>query len=153
VSRHTASMLHYPNNDIPEGREDMKVAVDFDGVLNSYTTPWEAPHKIPDPPVPGAIEWLNSLPADWEVYVFTTRAQSVDGIMAVRRWLKRYGYWKAPWTIVTQQKLAAHVYIDDRGYRFTGDNFPTAATIKALERWGHQSAPSALQEKEGVITP
>ena len=34
------------------------VAVDFDGVIHSYTTLWFTASVIPDPPVPGAIEWL-----------------------------------------------------------------------------------------------
>ena len=40
------------------------VALDFDGVVHAYTTPWESHNIIPDAPVPGAkeaIEFLREL--------------------------------------------------------------------------------------------
>lgn len=39
--------------------ERYTVAVDFDGVLHRYDTPWINAATIPDPPVDGAIEWLS----------------------------------------------------------------------------------------------
>ncbi len=45
------------------------VAVDFDGVLHSYTTPWVNAHTIPDPPVEGAIAWLYAIGQRFDVIV------------------------------------------------------------------------------------
>ena len=35
------------------------ICVDFDGVIHSYKSGWRGVAVIPDPPVPGAIEWLE----------------------------------------------------------------------------------------------
>ena len=42
------------------------LAIDFDGVLHSYSSGWKGSRNIPDPPVDGAIEWLNGLVSDGE---------------------------------------------------------------------------------------
>lgn len=118
------------------------VAVDFDGVLHSYTTPWSGADSCPDPPVPGAIEWLNSIAAKFEVVVLTTRGDQEGGNTAVRAWLREHGY-TGPDLRVTSQKVPALVYIDDRAYRFEGDNFPTADEVHRLIPWTKRdSAPS-----------
>ena len=42
------------------------LCIDFDGVLHSYSSGWKGARNIPDPPVTGAIEWLDSLVEDGE---------------------------------------------------------------------------------------
>lgn len=37
------------------------VAFDFDGVIHSYVTPWVASEIIPDPPVRGIKDVIDSL--------------------------------------------------------------------------------------------
>lgn len=112
------------------------VAVDFDGVIHSYTTPYNHldPTEVPDPPVPGAIEWLNEIRKDFEVIIFTTRGDHPARISAVQLWLAKWGY-EDPWPTVTNQKLPALVYIDDRALRFDGSNFPTRKQIHRLIPW------------------
>lgn len=113
--------------------ERYTVAVDFDGVIHSYVTPWESAEIIPDEPVPGAIEALNRLHKDFDVVIFTTRARTVAGAVAVAGYLSRHGF---PYFFtVTHEKIAALIYIDDRAYRFTGDNWPTAQEVHALRPW------------------
>ena len=112
------------------------IAVDFDGVLHSYITPWVAPHIIPDPPVEGAVEWWNRIAYEYDAYVLTTRAQTMGGIAAIRRWMKKYGFYVSPNLTITATKFAASIYVDDRGYRFTGDNFPSVEYIQNASRWG-----------------
>lgn len=120
------------------------VAVDFDGVLHSYTTPWQGATVIPDPPVDGAIEWLHRTIQKFDVVIFTTRGRWPWGRWAVRRWLHRYaghlwydgpGYRGIEDVKVTNRKDAALVYIDDRALRFDGTNFPAADAIHALRPW------------------
>jgi hypothetical protein len=65
-----------------------RVAVDFDGVLHSYSSGWSAHDHIPDAPVDGAIEWLNLTAAHHPVVVFTTRASTEAGRAAVIAWLR-----------------------------------------------------------------
>ena len=110
------------------------VAVDFDGVLHSYTSPWVAPHVIPDPPVEGAMGWLTEIGRDFDVVIFTTRGRTWRGRRAVRRWLRA---WRpegdAPYRI-TDRKPAALLYVDDRAHRFTGE-FPSAGYVRAALPW------------------
>lgn len=110
------------------------VAVDCDGVLHSYTTPWSAAAEIPDPPVSGAIDWLNEIHRHFDVVVHTTRGDQEGGNEAVMTWLRDNDY-TGPDLLVTSRKIPALVYIDDRGYRFEGDNFPTARQIHELRPW------------------
>lgn len=112
------------------------VAVDFDGVLHSYTSPWVDAVTIPDPPVPGSIEWLNEIAEDFDIVVHTTRAATLDGCAAICEWLRRHGFDTAQLKRVTHEKVAALVYIDDRAWRFTGPgSLPTAQQIHAARPW------------------
>lgn len=63
------------------------VAVDFDGVLHSYTSPWVNARTIPDPPVPGAIGWLVEATKKFDVAVLSTRNFQWGGRRAMRKWL------------------------------------------------------------------
>jgi hypothetical protein len=114
------------------------IAVDFDGVIHSYTSPWVAAEVIPDPPVDGAIEWLNQMRREFEVVIFTTRGESYKGAKAVKEWLIEHGLevvgdgWGQ--VAVTAVKPKALVYIDDRAWRFEG-TFPTADEIHMARPW------------------
>ena len=104
------------------------IAVDFDGVIHSYTSPWVAADVIPDAPVPGAIEWLNSMRSGFRIIIFTTRGKTPEGREAVKRWLGAYGF-ECSREDVTAEKPPALIYLDDRAVRFDGEHFPTADQI------------------------
>lgn len=112
------------------------VAVDFDGVLHHYSTPWVAAHIIPDPPVAGAMAWLTDIRRDFDVIIFTTRGKTWRGRRAVRRWLN---LWRPEQDgdsfPVTAVKPAALVYLDDRAMRFNGVSFPSANELHAHRPW------------------
>lgn len=109
------------------------IAVDFDGVIHSYTTPWIDAETIPDPPVDGAIDALNTLAEDFDVVIHTTRGRSSDGREAVAEYLRLHGFVK--FTEITHEKVPALLYIDDRAYRFTGANWPTANEVHQMRPW------------------
>ncbi len=120
------------------------VAVDFDGVIHSYSSPWIAPHIIPDPPVPGAIEWLSAMIQDFEVIIFTTRGKTWRGRRAVKRWIYDHAgmlWYEYPGNrgledvSVTATKPAALIYLDDRAVRFDGSTFPTAKQVHQFRPW------------------
>lgn len=132
--------------------ERYTIAVDFDGVLHSYTTPWQGATIIPDPPVPGAIEWLKSMLPHFDVVIHTTRGKTPEGRDAVLRWIHQWdpdNYWTlneatgmgqkvalVPSLRVTDEKPAALIYLDDRGYRFEGPGtFPTKEQVHAARPW------------------
>src|ERR1700704_1735511 len=114
-----AQTLHYRESFKKEPRFRDTIAVDFDGVLNSYTTKMglDKQHLLPDPPVPGALDWVNEMVQHYNVVVFTCRAQFSYGVIAVKKWLDRHGF---PPLEVTGEKPIAMLYLDDRGYLFTG---------------------------------
>lgn len=117
-----------------------RIVVDFDGVLHSYTSGWQGADAIPDPPTPGAQEFMASmLAAGWDVVIQSTRAATVQGANAIAEWLIRHrfpaprrdsiGDPRAAWTI-TAEKLPALVYLDDRALRFDGA-WPTLPEVEA----------------------
>jgi hydroxymethylpyrimidine pyrophosphatase-like HAD family hydrolase len=88
------------------------IATDFDGVIHRYSKGWQD-GLIYDPPMDGAIEKINMLIAKgFKVVVFTAR----EDLDAVRDWLSVWGF---PTLEVTNQKIPAIAYIDDRAIRFT----------------------------------
>lgn len=128
--------------------ERYTIAVDFDGVIHSYTTPWINAHTIPDPPVEGAIEWLGQMVQKFQVIIHTTRGETWRGRRAIRAWLKRYSqalWWPAPGFVgieevrVVYKEPKALIYLDDRAVRFEGPGtFPTAEQIHRARPWNKQ---------------
>jgi hypothetical protein len=107
------------------------VAVDFDGVIHAYSKGWHD-GTIYDEPMPGAIEGLHKLQERFAVFVFTSRRATAD----VAAWINRHAlgaveavheasgdtreFWNNQEVIlVTNRKLPAVAYIDDRAVPFT----------------------------------
>ena len=110
-----------------------RIALDFDGVLHLYTSPWTTASEINDPPVPGALEAVKSwIEAGLEVVITSARANDPEGKTAIEEWLKIYGFPAIP----VHPKLKASIYIDDRGFKFEG-KFPSSNDIKNLKK--HQN--------------
>ena len=121
-------------------------AVDFDGVLHSYERGW-ADGSIYGDWMPGAVTGLTQLMQRGPVFVLTTRnarqvarwieRQSGYGIECTTRiprtgWLRRPGFWNEQGVLlVTNRKLAASSYIDDRAVRF--EDWPQALRAVCIE--------------------
>lgn len=105
------------------------IAVDFDGVIHTYSKGWQD-GSIYDPPLPGAIDALRQLMATYAVFIHTTRTAT-----DVACWLSDYGFdtlvdvdgpqhpkrefWNEQGVLlVTDRKLPAVAYLDDRAVRF-----------------------------------
>lgn len=103
------------------------VAIDFDGVIHAYSKGWHD-GSIYDEPIPGAFEAIQRL--QWEgiaVFVHTTREE-----LSVASWLNEHRvmavtganadrptFWNSTEVVlVSNYKLPAIAYIDDRGIRF-----------------------------------
>lgn len=110
-------------------------AVDFDGVIHWYRRGWQD-GSIYDDPVPGSLSALRKLMERYAVFINTSRDASQVG-----EWLAKKGFsvclddgiefWNTQGTLlVTKRKLAAAVYIDDRGLYFISWN----ETFEELER-------------------
>lgn len=119
--------------------EHEPVAIDFDGVIFSYLSPWAGPGVLPDPPVPGAIQWLTRMvDAGFHVIIHSVRANWESGAAAILEWLRREGLeerviekleiWHGP------GKPYAALYIDDNAFRFEGF-FPEPEEIRVMRGW------------------
>jgi hypothetical protein len=115
------------------------IAVDFDGVIHTYDKGWQDGSIYGDF-VEGAVTGLSYLMHDYAVFIHTSRNPR-----KVARWIERQsGYalectTRVPrsrfWTrrgylLVTDRKLPASAYIDDRGVRFK--NWSQARTALAM---------------------
>lgn len=125
------------------------LAVDFDGVLHSYTSGWKGAVEIPDPPTDGAIEFLQAMRKHYRVVVFTTRAETPAGVIAVRDYLHQHGY-PISLSDITYTKPPAVVYLDDRALRFDG-TFPTLEQIReATIPWNAEPPELPAEEREAI---
>jgi hypothetical protein len=118
------------------------IAIDFDGVIHAYSRGW-LDGSIYDEPVPGAFEAIRKyMELGYAVCIISTRKPKqilkwfrehqhlayynanvlmlAHGYNAEKIiWYKKF--WDKPWVLgVTNRKLPAMVYIDDRAVRFKG---------------------------------
>ena len=122
------------------------ICIDFDGVIHSYTSGWKGVAVIPDPPVPGAIEFIEKAQdAGYRVAIYSSRSSSIRGRWAMKRWIEphiihHFGCDRVaaddcslmirwPWF-----KPSAIVTIDDRAIRFDG-TWPAIEAIKSFKPW------------------
>lgn len=115
------------------------ICLDFDGVLHSYSSGWKGASVIPDPPTPGAMEWLREIyeGARFDVSIYSSRSSSVPGRLAMKRWLAaslsdEFGNMIGPnwdpirleiaeWVKWPWFKPPALITIDDRALTFSGN--------------------------------
>ena len=127
------------------------ICVDFDGVIHSYTSGWKGINIIPDPPVPGAIEWLiKHLPVPdaicamappYEgpiVQIYSSRSAECRGRIAMKKWLVQHGLDRSYITEgvlkFPNAKPPAFLTIDDRAICFNG-TFPTTEEMLNFTPW------------------
>lgn len=66
------------------------LCLDFDGVLHSYSSGWKGATVIPDPPVPGALEFVVGALERFRVAILSSRSHQWFGRYAMKRWLRRH---------------------------------------------------------------
>jgi hypothetical protein len=127
------------------------ICVDFDGVIHSYKSGWKGVANIPDPPVEGAIEWLERfLPVPDAVcamapkhtgpivQIYSSRSKSWRGRRAMKKWLVRHGLNPAYITDnilkFPTKKPAAFLTIDDRAICFDG-TFSSREEMEDFRTW------------------
>ena len=64
--------------------------LDFDGVLHSYTSGWKGASRIPDDPVPGAMEFIIKAMPHFDIHIHSSRSHQWGGRRAMKRWMKKH---------------------------------------------------------------
>jgi hypothetical protein len=85
------------------------IGLDFDGVICQLTE--SKPGEFL-PPVSGALSAVHKMVRDGnDVVIYTARSD----LKEVKQWLADHGF---PKLLVTNEKIPADIYVDDKGYRF-----------------------------------
>lgn len=141
------------------------LCLDFDGVIHSYSSGWKGAGNIPDPPVPGTLEFLLEATLYFRVMVFSSRSKSFAGRRAMKRYMREnfgvsltwrpgsehdwlYEAIEFPWF-----KPSALITIDDRALTFTGDwaDF-SMPVLKAFQPWNkRKSATTSTHNMAGKV--
>lgn len=114
------------------------ICLDFDGVIHSYTSGWQGAPEAPDPPTPGALNFIRDVLADdtLELTIVSSRMLHPSGKDTIKRYLATHGL--TPEEIeqikMDDRKPPAFVTIDDRAVTFDGV-FPSVASLKAFQPW------------------
>lgn len=123
------------------------LCLDFDGVIHSYASGWKGADVIPDPPVDGAIEFIEEATKHFDVQIFSSRSNQPGGIEAMSEWLARHCCANPPDELPLffgsikwpTEKPAAMVTIDDRAITFDG-TWPAIETLKEFRPWNKRTA-------------
>ena len=112
------------------------VAIDFDGVIHSYTSGFHGFENVKDPPVEGAISTLKHYVENLKVAILSTRASCPEGIDAIKFWLLKNGMTEeeVERIVITNSKIHANLYVDDRAWHFDG-RYPSINYIKKFKPW------------------
>ncbi len=128
------------------------IALDFDGTIHSYKSGWCGPRNIPDPPVDGAIQWINDFicnhgtwpdsmcamapPGDWELAIFSSRSRYWGGRRAIKKWLVKHGLDRRLLEVIRFPlfKPPSQVLLDDRAVTFNGI-WPDPKTLINFKPW------------------
>lgn len=108
--------------------------VDFDGVIHSYASGWKGEAVIPDPPVPGAFDFLDKALDDFQVAIYSSRSKTKEGLQAMKAWFRVHGFVRVTELGFPAQKPPAFLTIDDRALCFTGV-WPSIDEIKTFKPW------------------
>lgn len=105
------------------------VCIDFDGAIHRYSSGWKGETVIPDGIVDGAAEAISKLSGRYEICIYTTRANTPEGHVAVQRWLTDHG---VCWNRVEGKPIAV-AYVDDRAVLFREGQETWDETVDAVD--------------------
>lgn len=112
------------------------LCLDFDGVLHSYTSGWKGADVIPDPPVPGAFQFIADAAQHFHVHIYSSRSGQPGGIEAMRQWFEEWDPKGGILSLLSfpTEKPPAFIGIDDRVLTFNG-TFPSARELLNFKPW------------------
>jgi len=133
---------------------DVTLALDFDGVIHKYSQGWHD-GSIYDDSVPGAIEFIAEMmwKHQWSIFIMSTRdpqqikewfeqkifkpgQESLFSVTvideSVQKWTNKCNLG------ITNRKLQATVYVDDRGLTFDGNFDDLHRKIQLFRTWSNR---------------
>ena len=113
------------------------LVLDFDGVLHSYKSGWLGAANIPDPPVPGAVEFCREAMGDFDIVIVSSRCSQPGGPEAISGWLRENGFPDGITVSKDGTKPAAFVTLDDRALTFTGE-WPSIESLVNFKPWNKE---------------
>jgi len=123
----------------------MTIAIDFDGVIHSYSRGWQG-GEIYDPPVAGTREALTELRAKgWKIYIFSTRTNKIyhkndhpPQEERMKTYLEEHGIpYDKIWSF---GKPMADIYLDDRALNFRGKWVDSLQEIEQFQVWNRDAS-------------
>jgi hypothetical protein len=137
------------------------IGVDFDGVVHAYSQGWRD-GSIYDEPLPGALESIAGLMDTYSVFIFTARTELEAAWIEQRSGLRclvddgQVGFWTdRTRLLVTNRKVAAVAYVDDRAIRFTSWGQALAELARHLDCYQASTGTGvfALEPPGGACEP
>ena len=126
------------------------LCLDFDGVIHSYTSGWKGARNIPDPPVPGALDFILAAHARFTVAILSSRSHHWGGRRAMKRWLLKH----AETYFATQEedelRKRYQKSIDDNEAWFL-DKVSARALVKSI-RWPIFKPPAMITIDDRALT-
>jgi hypothetical protein len=120
------------------------IAVDFDGVINSFKNGWKGPTETDEPVLSAAESIATLFHRGYKIIIFSTRAGTEEGVKTIREYLLKHT--EDPELVekieITDKKPIAHIYIDDRAIPFTGDWAETLKQIDEFKPWTERPVPT-----------
>ena len=112
------------------------IVFDFDGVIHRYSKGWQD-GSIYDEPVDGIKEVISKLHNEYNIVIVSSRCKEQKSKEEMIRWLDKYNI---EYDSLTNIKVPAIVYIDDRAITFNPKNIKTLINdIKTFEPWQKQT--------------
>lgn len=106
------------------------VCVDFDGVIATYDGR-RGPGVVGDL-IAGTVEGMTALrKAGFKIYVLSARADKPGGVQFIEEYLREHG---VPFDVVTNIKVPAVAYIDDRAVVFYDNWYDIPTAVEDMER-------------------
>lgn len=98
------------------------LCLDFDGVCHLYISRWESSTIIPDPPVDGLYEFLIKSSKYFQIYIYSSRSDTSEGIESMKEWFNKYFNNIVELLPINfcSKKPPAFVTLDDRAIQFNG---------------------------------
>lgn len=152
---------------LPKGKPIL--CLDFDGVCHMYTSGWKGAAVIPDPPVPGLFEFIDSCTPYFDLQIFSSRSHQEGGVEAMREWFQagRFAYINAgkfshendneearKWVDETlkfpKEKPPAFLGLDDRVLNFQGA-WPNVEELRGYKTWTQYSLGATGTHSRGMV--